>query len=229
MALPKTIEFVTMDVYGTLIDWESAIVDAFQREAGKDGFTIDKDRLLASFHEKHREVAAGSYELYAEVLRRTAREVAADLGWDDLKQEPARANFLPDSVIRWRPFREAMPQLRKLGKEFKTGLVSNIDDKLLGQTRRHIPHEFDLVVTAQQVRSYKPDAAHFTEIARRYGSKKNWVHIASGYHADIAPCIKAKVPVIWINRHGEELEKGVKQPTVTVKTLLDAVRELGLK
>lgn len=229
MPLPKQIDFVTMDVYGTLIDWEGGIVEAFTKEAGKDGFTFEKDRLLNLFHEKHREIAAGSYELYAEVLRRTAREVAAELGWDDLRQEPARANFLPDSVERWRPFRETMPQLRKLGKEFKTGLVSNIDDKLLGLTRRHIRHEFDLVVTAQQVRSYKPDTAHFTEISRRYGSKKNWVHIASGYYADIAPCLKSKVPVVWINRHGEELEPKAKAPTVEVKTLLDAVRELGLK
>lgn len=229
MPLPKQIDFVTLDVYGTLIDWESGIVDAFVREAGRDGFTIDRDLVLRLFHEKHREIAGGSYELYAEVLRRAAREVAEEMGWDDLRQEPARANFLPNSVERWRPFRETMPQLRKLGKEYKTGLVSNIDDKLLGQTRRHIPHEFDLVVTAQQVRSYKPDAAHFTEIARRQGSKKNWVHIASGYHSDVEPCLKAKIPVIWINRTGEELDPKAKRPTEEVKTLLDAIRILGLK
>ncbi len=32
--------------------------------------------------------------------------------------------------------------------------------------------DFDLVVTAQQVRSYKPDPAHFKECARRIGGKK---------------------------------------------------------
>ncbi|MDX8152538.1 HAD hydrolase-like protein [Patulibacter brassicae] len=229
MPLPKQIDFVTMDVYGTLIDWEAGVLDAFVREAGKDGFTIDRDLTLRLFHQKHDEIAGGSYELYAEVLRRTAREVAEEIGWDDLRQEPSRANFLPDSVERWRPFRETMPQLRKLGKAFQTGIVSNIDDKLLGLTRRHIPHDFDLVVTAQQVRSYKPDAAHFTEIARRYGSKKNWVHIAAGYKSDVEPCLKAKIPVIWINRNGVELEPKAKQPTLEVRTLLDAVRELGLK
>jgi FMN phosphatase YigB (HAD superfamily) len=30
-------------------------------------------------------------------------------------------------------------------------------------------------VTAQQVRSYKPDPAHFKEFARRIGGKKGWV------------------------------------------------------
>ena len=60
----------------------------------------------------------------------------------------------------------------KLAKKYKLGLLSNIDDKLLGQTRRHIPHDFDLVVTAQQVRSYKPEPAHFTECARRIGASR---------------------------------------------------------
>ena len=43
------------------------------------------------------------------------------------------------------------------------------------------------MVTAQQVRSYKPDPAHFKECARRIGGKKGWVHIASGYETDVAP------------------------------------------
>ena len=51
------------------------------------------------------------------------------------------------------------------------GLISNIDDKLLGATRRHLRTDFDLVVTAQQVRSYKPDPAHFKEAKRRIGDK----------------------------------------------------------
>ena len=62
---------------------------------------------------------------------------------------------------RWPPFREAMPALNKSNKKASIGLISNVDDKLLGQTRRHINLDYDLVVTAQQVRSYKPDPAHF--------------------------------------------------------------------
>jgi 2-haloacid dehalogenase/putative hydrolase of the HAD superfamily len=38
-------------------------------------------------------------------------------------------------VQRWPAFRETNPQLKKLVKKFQTGLISNVDDKLLGQTR----------------------------------------------------------------------------------------------
>jgi 2-haloacid dehalogenase len=224
MPLPKQITFVTFDVYGTLIDWETGIVDAFKKAAAADGVEIDANVLLPMFHEVQREIQSGSYELYAEVLRRTALEIADRLEW---KLDSSKSSFLPESIPYWKPFKEAPVQLRKFGKKYKTGLVSNIDDKLLGLTRRHIPHDFDLVVTAQQVRSYKPDPAHFKEIERRIGTKKGMVHIGSSYYHDIEPCLKAKIPVIWLNRHDEELD-GRKKPTETVKTLLDASKLLGL-
>jgi 2-haloacid dehalogenase len=225
MALPSKVQWVTFDVYGTLIDWEKGIFDAFKREAARDGFTIDSpEEIIPLFHEISREVEGGSYELYAEVLRRSAVEIAKRIGWP---LEPSRSGFLPDSLARWAPFKETAPQLNKFRKSFSTGLISNIDDKLLGQTRRHIPGDFDLVVTAQQVRSYKPDAAHFTEFARRIGGKKGWVHIASSHYHDVEPCIKAKVPVIWINRNKEQLEPGQKKPTAEVKSLLEAAKLLG--
>jgi len=225
MALPKQISLVTFDVYGTLIDWETGVYDAFQKEAARDGFTIDREELIRNFHEIEREIESGSYELYAEVLRRSAIGISKRLDWP---LEPSRSGFLPDSVQRWPAFKETNTQLNKVTKRFKCGLISNIDDKLLGQTRRHIPHDFDLVVTAQQVRSYKPDMAHFTECARRTGTKKGWVHVSSSYYHDIAPCVANKIPVIWVNRSKETLEPGQKKPTAEVKNLLEAVRLLGL-
>ena len=225
MALPKQVTFVTFDVYGTLIDWEDGIYRAFKREADRDGFTIDKDVIIPLFHEISREIEGGSYELYAEVLRRTALEIAKRIGWP---LEPSRSGFLPDSVQRWMPYKETAAQLRKFNAKLQVGLISNIDDKLLGQTRRHIPIDFDLVVTAQQVRSYKPDPAHFKECERRVGGKKGWVHIAASHYHDVEPCVKAKVPVIWVNRHKEVLEPSQKKPTAEVKTLLDAAKLLGL-
>ena len=224
MPLPKDVRFVTFDCYGTLIDWEGGAYDAYQAEAERDGFTVDRDAVIPLFIGIQQEIQRGSYELYAEVLRRTAVRSAKEIGWD---LEPSRSGFLPSSVPRWPAFRETNAQLERFAKKFEIGILSNIDDKLLGATRRHFRVDFDLVVTAQQVRSYKPDHAHFRECARRIGGKKGWVHIASGYKTDVEPCIKLKVPVIWVNRKGESLEQGAKRPTEEVKNLREAAKLLG--
>jgi 2-haloacid dehalogenase len=214
MPLPalKSIEWVTTDCYGTLIDWEKGILEACTKEAEKDGFSFDEAPFLARF-----------FELYAEVLRRTIVKVAGEIGWEI---EPSRAQFLPDSVAYWLPFREANAAMDRLGKRYQIGIISNIDDKLLGVSRRHLRTELDLVVTAQQVRSYKPEPVHFKECARRIGGKKGWVHICSSYTTDVAPLLKMNVPVIWVNRHNEKLD-GRKAPSATVKTLRDAAKKLG--
>jgi 2-haloacid dehalogenase len=225
MPLPKLkdINWVTTDCYGTLIDWEKGIVDAFQKEADRDGFSFEEEQFLGRFFEIQAEIIRGSYELYAEVLRRATVRAAKEIGWE---LEPSRAQFLPDSVARWLPFREANAAMDRLSKRYDVGIVSNIDDKLLGVSRRHLRTELDLVVTAQQVRSYKPDPAHFKECARRIGGKKGRVHIGSGYETEVAPVLKMNVPVIWVNRSGEKLD-GRKPPTATVKNLREAAKRLG--
>jgi 2-haloacid dehalogenase/putative hydrolase of the HAD superfamily len=225
MPIPKNVTFVTFDVYGTLIDRDTGVYEAFAAEAARDGVELDRTELLALVREITREIEGGSYELYAEVLRRTAIEVAKRLGW---ALEPSRSGFLPDSVQRWKPFKETNVQLAKLAKKYKLGLLSNVDDKLLGQTRRHIPTDFDLVVTAQQVRSYKPDPAHFTECARRMGGKRGWVHVAASHYHDVAPCVKARVPVIWVNRNKETLDSSQRKPTAEVPNLREAAKLLGV-
>ena len=224
MPLPKEVTFVTFDVYGTLIDWEAGACQAFTKEAERDGYTLSCEELVPLFLKTQQEIKGGSYELYAEVLRRTAVNISRDLGWP---LEPSRSGFLPDSVMRWPPFKETNTQLERFAKKFEIGLVSNIDDKLLGLTRRHFKTDFDLVVTAQQVRSYKPDPAHFKECERRIGTKKGWVHVASSYYYDVEPCLKEKIPVVWVNRRGEELEGGKKKPEAEVKNLAEALEVLG--
>ena len=76
------------------------------------------------------------------------------------------------------------------------------------------------------MRSYKPDPAHFNEFARRIGGKKGWVHVSSSYYHDVEPCLKDKIPVVWLNRTGEELA-GRKKPDAEVSTLAEAVKLLG--
>lgn len=225
MALPKDIKWVTFDVYGTLIDWENGVYEAFRNEAARTDFQVpDKGTLIELFDNHQREIMSGSYELYAEVLRQVALRVAKDLDWD---LEPSRTNFLPDSVVRWKPFREANAALDRIAKKYHVGLVVNIDDKLLVASRRHIRSDFDIVVTAQQVRSYKPETAHFTETARRIGGKKGWMHVGSSYYYDVSPAIKSKLPTVWVNRNKQKPDDPkAKKPDLEVKNMRDLADKL---
>jgi 2-haloalkanoic acid dehalogenase type II len=193
-------DVITFDCYGTLIDWEGGISHAFARQAEGTAWRPDRAQVLKAYSEIEPSVEAGPYRLYREVLTETAQRVAERLGWQ-LSQESAR--FLPGNLPDWQPFPDTNPALQRLAAAgYRLGILSNIDDDLLAGTRRHLSVSFDLIVTAQQVGSYKPAHGHFAEARRRLGGER-WLHAAQSYFHDVTPACALGIPVAWINRKHE--------------------------
>jgi 2-haloalkanoic acid dehalogenase type II len=198
--MDRQFDIVTFDCYGTLIDWESGIADAFLRAAREDGVTLRRDVVLRAYELIEPLVEREQYRLYRDVLHETAVRVARALGWPLAQQ---RGHFLATSLPQWKPFPDtnaALERLRDAG--YRLGILSNIDDVLLAATRRHFTVDFDLIVTAQQVRSYKPGPAHF-QAAREAIGDARWLHAAQSNFHDIVPCNALGIPTAWVNRRGD--------------------------
>lgn len=216
-------DLITFDCYGTLIDWEGGIVNAFQTEAARDGLSLDREQIIKAYMEEEPAVESAVYRAYRDVLAETAQRVAARLGW---KITPNRAAFLPASLPDWQPFADTNAALERLARKCKLGILSNTDDDLFRATARHFPVEFDLIVTAEQVKSYKPGFAHFQEGMARAGERR-MLHAAQSYFHDVVPASKLKIPVIWVNRKAESAFEGGPQPSAEVRNLRELVDLLG--
>jgi 2-haloalkanoic acid dehalogenase type II len=213
----RPFDVVTFDCYGTLIDWEAGITEAFQDAAAADGVCLDPAAVLRAVFEAEPAVQAAEYRSYREVLTDVATQVAQRLGWS-LGRE--RAAFLPESVPHWRPFPDTNAALARLSRaDYVLGILSNVDDDLLAGTRRHLAASFSLLVTAQQVRSYKPAAAHFTTARDRIGARR-WLHVAQSYFHDVTPAVAHGIPVAWINRK-DERPTGAARPERAFRTLTE--------
>ena len=214
-ALPYDV--VTFDCYGTLIDWESGIAEAFAALAAGLRVPVDLAAAVRLHAEIEPAVQAERYRSYRDVLTETARRVAARLGWP---LPAARASFLPDSLPYWRPFPDTNPGLRRLiAAGYRLGILSNVDDDLLVWTRRQLAAPFDIVVTAEQVGSYKPAPGHFQEARARIGDRR-WLHAAQSYFHDVIPARALGIPVAWVNRKGESATDGGR-PDHEVRTVLE--------
>lgn len=212
--MSRLYEVITFDCYGTLIDWERGIAEAFARAAGER--PLDVAALLSAYAAIEPVVEAEVYRPYREVLVETARRVAAHLGWD-LTAEAAR--FLAESLPSWPPFPDTNPALERLvAAGYRLGILSNVDTDLLTATRRHLTVSFDIIVTAEQTGSYKPAYGHFLRARERIGDA-SWLHAAQSYFHDVAPAVALNVPVAWINRKGETLAEGVPGPVYEVRDL----------
>ena len=83
--------------------------------------------------------------------------------------------------------------------------VLNIDRDLFARTAKHLAVEFDFVVTAEDVRSYKPAHAHFQRALTRVNDDRaRLLHVAQSLYHDCLPCKQLGISCIWINRLGEE-------------------------
>ena len=181
-------ETITFDCYGTLIDWESGIRAAFE-SVGVDG-----EEALRAYAKIEPQVEAGPYRSYRDVLTETASRIAPDVD----------GRFLADTLPSWKPFPDTNPALQRLRDAgIRLGILSNVDDDLIAETRKQFNAAFDLIVTAQQVRSYKPGHAHFLEARKRIGAAR-WLHAAQSNFHDIIPANALGIANAWINRHGEQ-------------------------
>ncbi len=193
-------EILTFDCYGTLIDWEAGIRGAFRnmlaKKKGSPG--VDDGRLFELYEEEEKRVEMEEYRPYREVLGEAAGRVAGRVGWEWSEEE---SGFLARDVPSWKPFQDTNATLKRLSEECRLGILSNVDEDLLAGTLKHLAVPFDLIVTAEQVRSYKPGRAHF-ERARKIVGSSEWVHVAGSLYHDIMPALGLGVRAVWVNRKG---------------------------
>ena len=190
-------DILTFDCYGTLIDWRGGISDAFSQIAAAVGQPVDRDQILDLHAQIEPEIQAEEFRSYRDVLDLMAIRITGELGFDIPTDH---SHFLAESLPRWRPFADTGAALEKLASAgYRLGILSNVDDDLLAETLMHFPVEFDLVVTAEQVGSYKPALGHFREARHRIGDAR-WLHVAQSFFHDVQPAVAERVPVVWINR-----------------------------
>jgi 2-haloalkanoic acid dehalogenase type II len=187
--MDRRYDFVTFDCYGTLIDWESGIAAAF-------GNGFDRAEILR-LHAEIEPVVERDYRSYRDVLTETARQIGERLG------RPTDGAFLAESLPSWTPFPDTNPALERLrAAGYRLGILSNTDDDLIARTLEHFTVDFELVITAQQVRSYKPGHAHFAAARERIGDAR-WLHAAQSNFHDIVPANALGIPSAWVNRKNE--------------------------
>ncbi|MFI4871601.1 MAG: HAD family hydrolase [Phycisphaerales bacterium JB061] len=233
--IASRIEAVTFDCFGTLIDWESGILGVLkllcERYSVKPA-PADTD-LLAMYARLEGQAEHGAYRPYREILAEVMQKLAGELGF---QLASADRSLLADSIEDWPAFSDTAASLRALKARYKVGVLSNIDDDLfegaLPKLGLGSVGGLDLLVTAQQVESYKPAYAHFEEALRRLGiDKSGLLHIAQSQRHDVQPCNELGIRCVWVDRRrgsGGASGDFAAQPDFVVPDLATLVRELGL-
>jgi 2-haloacid dehalogenase len=210
--------WATFDCYGTLIDWNGGIGRELERLFG----TERAGSLLHAYHEVEpqvqREDPARSYrDVLTVTLARLAEREGLDLPADE---EESLAGSLPT----WQPFPEVRASLEDARtRGWQLAILSNTDRDYIDASLRLIGVEFDHVIVASEIGSYKPAHRHWEVFREEVGladgkpsARVTHVHVGASLFHDVAPAIELGLPTIWINRLGEDPEP---QPDVALRSL----------
>lgn len=220
MAFWDGIRALTFDCYGTLVDWETGILRDLRDFFGP-GLTMPDDDLLRCYAEAEAKAESGPYRPYREVLEACCVDIALSSG---LRPPLAPALNLPG----WPPFPDTRDALRRLGLSFRLCITSNVDRDLFLETEKRIGARFDEVVTAEDVRSYKPNPAHLHEAMRRLAlGPAEIAHVAQSLHHDVAMAKPLGIRTVWVDRRAGRPGGAVLPADVVADLRVETLAELA--
>jgi 2-haloacid dehalogenase len=205
-------EVVSFDCYGTLIDWESGILSALKQLLSNREIDFSDEGILELFAEVESELENPNnpYIRYREILQQIVKDFGQKF---DFAPTETEINCLVDSVKNWQPFPDTVAALSALKQKYKLAVISNIDDDLFAGTAKHLKVELDWLITAEQVRSYKPSTRNFEIALETMGiSTDKLLHVAQSVYHDIVPAASMGISTVWVNRRHDKTGSGATMP-----------------
>jgi putative hydrolase of the HAD superfamily len=198
---------LTFDCYGTLIDWESGMVEALKGLSDRAQRPLTRDQILEA-HARHESSqqplppkAAMSRDLLI-VTKRLSRSGERPRNYARDCIEYGRA------VGYWPAFEDSPGALQYLKKYFKLVILSNVDNETFQASNRRLQVEFDAIYTAEDIGSYKPSVRNFEYMIEKLegiGVKREKIlHTAESMFHDHKPANDHGLKSCWIYRRNAQ-------------------------
>jgi 2-haloalkanoic acid dehalogenase type II len=227
----KDIRAITFDCYGTLIDWEGGAKQSLRvllqkrRPRDKGLFRAEfLDELFGAWERAQWTRIQQSYTCYRQIAAESLEQVAAE---HELPFTGADACAFANSIATWQPFPDTAAALAKLKQKVRLGLISNIDDDILAASAARLGVEFDLLMTAERARAYKPSPLPFQRALERLGLPAEQVaHAAFGFEYDITTASTLGFRTILVRRHRRKFPPA-PAPDLIVADLAELAQTFG--
>jgi 2-haloalkanoic acid dehalogenase type II len=205
---------LTFDCYGTLIDWETGMLQALAPLRREHPARLSDDAVLADFARlESAQEALTPHMLYPDLLGLVHRRLAAEWGLPT-SQEADRA--FSRSVGDWPAFADSAAALAYLAQFYALVIVSNVDRCSFAASNRRLGVAFDAVYTAEDIGSYKPDLRNFRymidALGRRGHAAGAILHLAQSLYHDHAPANALGLRSAWIDRRQGAAGSGATPP-----------------
>jgi 2-haloacid dehalogenase len=193
---------LTFDCYGTLIDWETGMVEALKPLTGRVERPLSRDEILQAHarHESSQQLytpAKRYQDLLAVVYKRLAEEWGVAASHEECVEYGR-------SIRDWPAFADSAGALQYLKKYYRLVILSNVDDESFSHSNRKLQVEFDAIYTAEDIGSYKPSPRNFEYMLEKLAGlgvrKEKILHTAESLFHDHKPANEHGLANCWIFR-----------------------------
>ncbi len=191
-------EWISFDLYGSLIDVEMGMRQFFKRLLLKKGIPIPADTLVKSWRTIHGRMLLGGFRRYREILY-DSLDVALREAKVSYDQEDGRAFAV--ALGSWRPYSDATATLPRLQKVSKIAVLANADREFVLRSVGYLGVAANLVLTSEDVHAYKPSGKIFVAaLAKMYAPAANCLHVTADPDVDLEPARKLGFKVCLLRR-----------------------------
>jgi 2-haloacid dehalogenase len=197
---------LAFDCYGTLIDWESGMLEALKPLTARVRRVLSRNEILEA-HARHeaaqqQQTPTKIYrDLLPVVYKRLAEEWGATASWDECVAYGR-------SVGDWPAFADSADALAYLKKHYKLIILSNVDNENFAGSNKKLQVEFDAIYTAEDIGSYKPSDRNFeymlTKLKTLGIEKRDILHTAESLFHDHGPANRHGLASAWISRRFDQ-------------------------
>ncbi|AJW41753.1 2-haloalkanoic acid dehalogenase [Rhodococcus sp. B7740] len=203
-------DVLSFDCYGTLIDWEAGILEVLRPWAQQAGSPLSDDELLEMHGVNESQAQRDSPSaLYPRILADAFAQTGRALG---IPVSAEWADKLGASVSDWPAFEDSGTALASLGESYKLVILSNVHRDGFAGSNRRLGVQFDAIVTAEDVKAYKPADNHFDAldgVLEMLGvPRSRLLHVAQSLFHDHVPAKRHGIASVWIDRRHDRLGWG---------------------
>ncbi|MFB7146235.1 HAD-IA family hydrolase [Agrobacterium deltaense] len=221
---------MTFDVVGTLIDFETGVLNAVRALGGDKAARVTDDEIF----EPYKRGRDKFYGRSSFAMKDVYLSLANELGFNN---DDATAEAFQLAVLRWPAFADSVEALARLRKNFRLVAMTNADRTAFSAYSDTLGNPFHDSVTCDEAGCAKPNPQFFAFNKGRqsaFGFKQSEIlHVAQSQHHDIGVARELGYATCWIERRqgqqgfgGTPAPKAVTRPDFhfsSLKQLADAV------
>jgi 2-haloacid dehalogenase len=207
MTAPDTVHALLFDVFGTVVDWRTSIIEDLGRFGSERGLKLDwaafADDWRSLYQPAMEEVRSGrrAWTILDVLHRESLDKLLAKYAITGLSEaDKAHVNSV---WHRLKPWPDTVEGLKRLKMRYIIGTLSNGNLGLLTRMAKQAHLPWDIVLGAETARAYKPLAQAYLANAELINLRPDQVMLVAAHNGDLAAAAKAGLRTAFVVRPSE--------------------------